>query len=79
MHDRGMTKIEVTDALSVSLIEGPARMAIQLDQERAMAVGAALIEFAMRRPTDNTHMDQTMNIETSSVLSNLGRSSHGAL
>ena len=73
------TKLEINDALCVALLDGPERMAIQLDRERAMAVGAALIEFAMRRPTDNTHMDQTMNIETSSVLSNLGRSSHGAL
>lgn len=52
------TKLEVDDALCVALLDGTERMVIQLDRERALAVGAALIEYAMRRPADHQHGQQ---------------------
>jgi hypothetical protein len=42
--------LEVDDVLRIALTDRGARLAIQLDCDRALQIGATLIEFAMRRP-----------------------------
>ena len=45
-------RLEVDDTLRISFIDGGARVEVQLNRDKAIAVAASLLEFAMRRGPD---------------------------
>jgi hypothetical protein len=40
--------LEIDDTLRLAVLDGPEKLSVQLDRERALRLGSALIEFALQ-------------------------------
>jgi len=45
-------RLELDDTLRISVMDGGTRIEVQLNRDKAIAVAASLLEFAMRRDPD---------------------------